>query len=146
MALVFPTAFNNALQNIIINFSALPNVGEDIAKTLIATINKSPELVSGFNVEATNANPMFTAFGILTGGDAGATYNSGDKSIRLVLDTIAKANTDVRIQSSLIYQLGHELQHSKNSHATNAAHATFLADMRVQNQAGNTNFTLIYQN
>jgi hypothetical protein len=55
------------------------------------------------------------------GANAGGTYNSGNKTIELPMDYMKRSNTDKAAAAELIFVMGHEIQHSFNSTASDKA-------------------------
>jgi hypothetical protein len=122
-------AAEDKLEKILSDFEKAHDTGSDKpGKNLRELLDKSPDLKA--RVLDSVQKGHLEKFDLLpSGANAGGTYNSGSKTIELPLDKLKDANTDKSHAAELVFVMGHEIQHSFNSTASDKAVDAFVKDV-----------------
>jgi hypothetical protein len=101
---------------------------ETPGKNLRELLEKSPELKA--RILDSVAKGHLEKFKLLeAGANAGGSYDPSAKSIQLPLDELKKAGKDKAAAAELVFVMGHEIQHSFNSTASDKATDAFVKDV-----------------
>lgn len=97
-------------------------------KNLRELLDKSPDLKA--RIVDSVAKGHLEKFALLPAGEhAGGSYSPDEKAINLPLDGLKKARTDKAAAAELVFVMGHEIQHSFNSTASDKAITAFVKDV-----------------
>jgi len=97
-------------------------------KNLRALLDDSPDLKARILDSVQKGH--LEKFALLpVGANAGGSYDGNNKAINLPTDYLKKAGTDKSAAAELIFVMGHEIQHSFNSTASDKAVGVFVKDV-----------------
>ena len=97
-------------------------------KNLRALLDQSPDLKA--RIVDSVAKGHLEKFELLPKGEhAGGSYSPDDKAISLPLDELKKAGKNKASAAELVFVMGHEIQHSFNSTASDKATDKFIGDV-----------------
>lgn len=93
---------------------------EHPGKNLRDLLDKSPDLKARI-LDSIDKGHLEHFAALPAGANAGGTYNSGNKTIELPMGYLKTADTNASAAAELVFVMGHEIQHSFNSSASDVA-------------------------
>lgn len=122
-------AAETKLEKILTDFEAAnDNKKQTPGKNLRELLEHSPDLKARI-VDSVGKGHL-EKFELLPKGEhAGGSYSPDDKAISLPLDELNKAGKNKASAAELVFVMGHEIQHSFNSTASDKATNTFVSDV-----------------
>lgn len=122
-------AAETKLDKMLTDFATANDTGTQTpGKNLRELLEKSPDLKA--RVVDSVAKGHLEKFQLLPAGEhAGGSYSPDDKAINLPLAELKKAGKDQASASELVFVMGHEIQHSFNSTASDKAIEAFVKDV-----------------
>jgi hypothetical protein len=122
------------LEKILKDFEAADTKTDHPGKNLRGLLDKSPDLKARI-LDSVDKGHLEKFALLPAGANAGGTYNSDSKTIELPASYLKTADKNKTAASELVFVMGHEIQHSFNSTASDKAVNAFVKD--VYKTAGN---------
>lgn len=124
------TTLSPQAQSVIEQFGQQPGVTADQLLNLRRVINSSPPLAAQFD-SAVLAGDIRHLSLLPPGVNAGGTYDGSTKTINIRPSILSNPNDQPFDAAELAFVVGHEIQHSSNHAAKQAAYAQFNEDARA---------------